>query len=393
MLGFSQEQLAGTLGIERSTVARWERAETKPRPWQRPALAQELQVSLDELDELLAAISTVGEPAHDGGHDLVLCVPWSHRGTVEAAAELTRGDDVERRTFLALSGTALTAPLVTSEALHEAFAAALEEKRLSPDEWHERVESYGRAYTMIGADKLSERLAADMVRLQRYTDDPAVWSPAAKLMAIYGKTLPIDDGAKGAVRWYRLAAAMADRSQDVSTRIWVRGASALALAYDAVQIPTAHLFADEALALSESPSLGRLKALIAQAHIAATRRSHQAATQAVEHAQDVWEATAGPEEVSDFAVPQWRFWTCASLLYSRIGDQKRALTAQESALGTIPPTIPRFTTHIELHRSLMLAKTGDKRSGIEHARVALDKLPPQHRTLSMHLMMTEIERC
>ena len=43
-----------TLSIDRSTVARWESGETEPQPWIRPRLARVLQVSLDQLDHLLA---------------------------------------------------------------------------------------------------------------------------------------------------------------------------------------------------------------------------------------------------------------------------------------------------------------------------------------------------
>ena len=52
--GFSQEQLAERLSIDRSTVARWESGETEPQPWIRPRLARVLQISLDQLDRLLA---------------------------------------------------------------------------------------------------------------------------------------------------------------------------------------------------------------------------------------------------------------------------------------------------------------------------------------------------
>lgn len=55
MLGFSQEQLAHRIGVERSTVVRWESGEREPRPWQRPKLAAILELSLDELDEILTA--------------------------------------------------------------------------------------------------------------------------------------------------------------------------------------------------------------------------------------------------------------------------------------------------------------------------------------------------
>lgn len=53
-LGYSQEQLAERLGVERSTVVRWERGTTDPQPWVRPKILRALQLSTEELDELLA---------------------------------------------------------------------------------------------------------------------------------------------------------------------------------------------------------------------------------------------------------------------------------------------------------------------------------------------------
>ncbi len=51
--GFSQERLAETIGVERSTVMRWERGETCPQPWARPKLARALGLSGRALSELL----------------------------------------------------------------------------------------------------------------------------------------------------------------------------------------------------------------------------------------------------------------------------------------------------------------------------------------------------
>jgi DNA-binding XRE family transcriptional regulator len=53
-VGHTQEQLAALLGVERTTVVRWEAGETAPLPWCRPKLAKILSVSLDTLAELLA---------------------------------------------------------------------------------------------------------------------------------------------------------------------------------------------------------------------------------------------------------------------------------------------------------------------------------------------------
>ena len=53
-VGLTQERLAEQLGVERTTVVRWERGETQPLPWLRPKLAQALGVSADRIEELLA---------------------------------------------------------------------------------------------------------------------------------------------------------------------------------------------------------------------------------------------------------------------------------------------------------------------------------------------------
>lgn len=52
--GYSQERLAEVLGVERSTVMRWERGETTPQPWFRPRLARALGISNHSLTRLLA---------------------------------------------------------------------------------------------------------------------------------------------------------------------------------------------------------------------------------------------------------------------------------------------------------------------------------------------------
>jgi transcriptional regulator with XRE-family HTH domain len=69
-VGLTQESLAQRLGVERSTVARWEAGDTEPLPSVRPDVARALQVSIDELAELLgqsdnaSTVNTGTTPAH-----------------------------------------------------------------------------------------------------------------------------------------------------------------------------------------------------------------------------------------------------------------------------------------------------------------------------------------
>ena len=51
--GHTQESLAELLGVDRTTVARWERGTRHPHPWFRPKLAAALHVSQDRLAVLL----------------------------------------------------------------------------------------------------------------------------------------------------------------------------------------------------------------------------------------------------------------------------------------------------------------------------------------------------
>jgi transcriptional regulator with XRE-family HTH domain len=116
-LGYTQEKLAARLGCERTTVIRWERAETEPQPWLRPRLAQALQLTAAELGGLLADITDVPGPKE--GFTLVTSVPLdfslSAAYTVRVMAGFAAHDIASRRETLAglaiITGAALLQPV------------------------------------------------------------------------------------------------------------------------------------------------------------------------------------------------------------------------------------------------------------------------------------------
>lgn len=306
------------------------------------------------------------------------------------AYERVLGDRVDRRGLLTGVAAGVIAPAAAAELIRTGFTAALGRKR-PIDEWQRQVDEYGRAYMRVGAAELQNRLAGDLVVLQQHLETPALWGIAARLLTVHGKTVPSEDGARGATRWYRLAALAADRSGDTTVRVWTRGRAALALAYESASLATARDLAQQALALSEKMSIGRLNAFLAMAHIAGVRGDRKRAISELEQAKRVFDGTGSTDQISDFAVPEWRMATVSSMLLSRLGDQ-RAADAQATADRTRPPALARFATHIELHRGLMIAKGGDVAGGVRYARTALAKLPPERHSLSLRLLMQEIER-
>lgn len=355
-LGWSQSRLAAELcqvadraTVTREDISRWEHGKRTPGPYWLRHLATVLQVPRETLE-----------------------------------------DAVDRRGFLTtIAGTAI-APVVASDLIERGFAAALRNDGPALEQWLETVELYGRDYMTAGAAEIQRRLSADLVVLQQQLDTPRLWAVAAKLATLYAKTFPGSDGAK-AVTWYRHAAEFADRSGDLETRVWVRGRAAIALGYEGASLGVADVFARQAIELDDRPSLGRVNAVMGRAHVAALRGDQATALSLVEEGRRVFDHAGTDNGESDYAVPWWRFNVFTSLLAARLGDDRIALDAQDEAHRTLPDTLPRFRTHLEMHRGLMLVRSGDRAGGIEYARAALNELPAEKHSLTLRMLMDEIE--
>jgi transcriptional regulator with XRE-family HTH domain len=62
-LGLSQQDVADAVGVERSTIARYEQGKVTPRPWYRPMLAETLRVTLEQLADLIDGTTLTTTPA------------------------------------------------------------------------------------------------------------------------------------------------------------------------------------------------------------------------------------------------------------------------------------------------------------------------------------------
>jgi hypothetical protein len=296
---------------------------------------------------------------------------------------------MKRRTFLTDVAATAIAPVVASDLIHEGFSARLNGDGPNVDEWEAKLAAYGTEYMSMGAADIQRRLAGELVVLQQQLDQPRMWTVAARLMTLFAKTFPGSDGAK-AVSWYRMAAQAADRSGDEDARVWVRGRAAIALGYEGASLGVADMLGDQALAITERPSLGKLNAIFGKAHAAALRGDEDTARALIEKGRRTFDQVGSYDQTSDYAVPWWRVNVFISLLAARLGDERIAIQAQEEAAKELPASLPRFATHLELHKGLMMARAGDRAGGETYGRNALDLLPPEKHSLTLRMLMDEI---
>lgn len=352
--GWSQGRLAAAINDEHGTnldreyVSRWERCKVTPGAFYLRCLAGALDVPLAVLE-----------------------------------------GELDRRKFISTVAATAVAPVVASDLLSSGFTARLLGGP-GVEEWEHKLTSYGTDYMSMGAADIQRRVAGELVIIQQQLDDPRMWSVASRLMTLYAKTFPGADGER-AVNWYRMATRAADESGDVDARVWVRGRAAIALGYEGAALGVARAIADQALAISDKPSLGRLNATMGKAHAAALRGDYDTARSLRVQGWRTFDKVGSDEQTSDYAVPHWRMNVFDSLLLARLGDEKHAVDAQDAARRELPATLPRFATHLEMHRGLMLARAGDKAGGAAYARAALDALPPEKHSLTLRMLMDEIE--
>ncbi|AJT65053.1 helix-turn-helix domain-containing protein [Streptomyces chattanoogensis] len=352
--GWSQGRLASAINdafgtnLDREYISRWERSKVTPGPFYLRCLSAVLDVPLAVLE-----------------------------------------GEVKRRKFLSNVAATAIAPLVASDLLTAGFSARLTGGP-SGDDWEGKLATYGTEYMSLGAADIQRRMSGELVVVQQQLDNPHLWSVASRLMTLYAKTFPGSGGSK-AVNWYRMAAKAADQSGDDQARVWVRGRAAIALGYEGASLGVADMLADQAMVISDKPSLGLLNAVMGKAHAAAIRGDHATARKLMDQGRRVFDKAASYEQTSDYAVPWWRMNVFVSLLAARLGDEGTAVAAQDAARRELPTTLPRFATHLEMHRGLMLARSGDKTGGTAYAKTAMDALPPEKHSLTLRLLMAEVE--
>ncbi|MBT2415251.1 helix-turn-helix transcriptional regulator [Streptomyces sp. ISL-12] len=156
--GYTQEEFAEALRVDRTTVQRWERGEVDPQPHQRPKMAKLLRLTSRELDELLAgdvlptAVTTDwlhhGEPADDDES-----AAWELARRVQASDV---GSETLCRLERAFDDLAMAYPVTPPAELlervrkHSAYVVRLFDARKTLSE-HRRLLVVGGWLSLLGA--------------------------------------------------------------------------------------------------------------------------------------------------------------------------------------------------------------------------------------------------
>lgn len=283
--GLSQERLAAVVGVERSTVVRWERGETCPQPWARPKLACALGTSNLALAELLQdiaepdTVAPAGPPAEE----------------VEALL---------RRDFMgAVVGLAASLPPVDMPTFGRGFGIAQASQLV------ERTARLRRLDDLLGGADTYQLYASELAATTRLTEEASYTSSTGRaLLAVVAEQAQLagwaafDSGMQAEARQHYLTSlAAAKEAEDAA----LTGNSLAFLAYQMVSIST--------------PNVGVATASYETAHRSASPRvqalllERLAWTYAVAgRAQDTMIALARADEAlhgrDGGPEPDWVFW-------------------------------------------------------------------------------------
>lgn len=213
--GYTQEDLAGRLGCDRSTVIRWEHAQTDPQPWQRPALARALQVTPGELATLLQDVTQV--PGRADRASLITSVPLdfslSSAYTVRVMEGFSARDIASRRQALA-DITVITGAVLLRPVRQWAASLALDPGQVAsagPDEVSELEQAVTtfRRWDASGAGGLRRKAVAGQLNAVAETlRDPHPAASARRLFGVTGELAQLagwmayDAGLHGAAQQY-----------------------------------------------------------------------------------------------------------------------------------------------------------------------------------------------
>ncbi len=334
--GHSQESLAESLGVERSTIQRWEAGETTPRAWYHPRLAAVLGLGPDELHALLH------EPASP---KLVLARPS------------VGVDHVEQ----------------VRHSLHDVIADGAGSATL--DEWELTVTRHGAATKDRPAVLLLDDVAADvaglhrsMVRHRSLSGLRRLTRVAAHLSGLMCLTLIKLDERQAFRRWARTARVAAGEVDDAVTLSWVLAQEAYGHFYSGDLAEAVTVARHAQAVVPGTPCVGAVLAAALEARAQAALDRADETRHALRHAEHLLSTIdVDVSTPSAFAYDEAQFRFHESNALTHLGDTRAAWTAQDRALELVAPQDFMDRAFTRLDRAMCLATDGDASGAASYA--------------------------
>ncbi|GAB3172084.1 hypothetical protein GCM10027059_41500 [Myceligenerans halotolerans] len=368
--GYSQEALAEQLGIDRTTVQRWESGESTPQPFQRANLATALDMTSGALDAALETGPTGLQASN------AMSSPLEARQSAFSASPIGAG---------ALLGLLDAARPLVDDTL---AATTLSQGRL--DLIEERVAEHLMTYTRTAPAAMLSALAPDIVEIQAIA---AVRQPAmiqvklSETLAVLA-LLAADALMKlGEIRrshyWYGTARLASDDTGNLRLQARVRAQETM-LPYYYGHVEQAVELARSAQALLPGvASQPTALAAAAEGRALAKLGDARGAERAMDTAQryvDQADALGSSDAAFHFNHKRLLMYLSGTLSY--LNEPVRAGRIQEEAL-TLYSTEPDLVIDpalIKLDQAIVLANQGRIEESCQLAVQVVTTLPAEHRT-------------
>ena len=292
------------------------------------------------------------------------------------------GDDMRRRTLLALLGTvagttSVSAPKLATELLRTELLSVL-----GTDDWTDIAADYGRRFMVDPPDQLRVRLVRDLLMLRNALHDGesvAARMGAPRLMLIQGMMLANAGDTEDGHRWYRAARIAADEAADADLQQWTRGREAFRLGYEG---------AAPELVLRLATGVRDVEAHLAVAQAYARLDVESSARRALDEAWRLYDV-ADQDEQTIYTMPPWRMALSSAYVHALLGD----VAGSDQLLDQVspPPSVARWQAQREVQRAVALARSRDTRSALELTRTVTAGAAPDERSVVLSEMCRLVE--